>query len=230
MIEKIYPLNEFSDYLNKIPRLPDEIFIELDPKVKVLFERAVINLNYRANSYSTMVSEYFGTLGAEYLTLFLKFVVNYALIRMVKEGDNSQNVKITENDILFAYADCFEMLEHRYEWTHFYLVIESKRVDKDAKYIKEIDVLSSFDIGRPIKKRKLRFKIQQVYGVKETQARKYLKKYIENGFICEINIQNVQIMKLPGKRVERKDDQSIEMYNYALEKINNLKKNQGETR
>ena len=42
-----------------------------------------------------MVSEYFGTLGAEYLTLFLKFVVNYALIRMVDAGIKSQKIKIT---------------------------------------------------------------------------------------------------------------------------------------
>jgi len=138
---------EFTDYLNKIPRLDDEVFIQLDPKERVLYERAVINLNARANSYSTMVSEYFGTLGAEYLTLFLKFVVNYALIRMVKDGIVSKNIKITENDILFAYADCFEMLEHRYEWTHFYLVMESALVRKGAKYTKEIDVLGRFDMG-----------------------------------------------------------------------------------
>jgi len=46
---------------------------------------------------------------------------------------------------------------------------------------------------------------------------------MENGFISEINAQNIKIIKLPGKRVERKDDYPIEMYNHAFEKINNLK-------
>jgi len=46
---------------------------------------------------------------------------------------------------------------------------------------------------------------------------------MENGFITEINDKKVEIKKLPGKRIERKDDLSIEMYNHALEKIENLK-------
>lgn len=214
---------EFTDYLNKIPRLPDTVFIKLEPKERVLYERAVINLNDRANSYSTMVSDYFGTLGAEYTTLFLKFVVNYSLIRMVKDGIDSQQPKITENDILFAYVDCLEMLEHRYEWTHFYLVEETKMVHKGAKYIKEIDVLSNFDIGQPLQKRDIIKKIEDIYKVSTRQAQRNLKKYIENGFLTEINDKKVEIKKLPGKRIERKDDLSIEMYNHALEKIENIK-------
>ena len=172
----------FSDYLNKIPRLPDEVFIKLGSEERVLYERAVINLNDRANSYSKMVSEYFGTLGAEYLTLFLKFVVNYSLVRMVDTGIVSQNIKITKEDILYAYVDCFEMLEHRYEWTHFYLVMESALVHKGAKYHKEIEVLSSFDIGQPIHKGEILTKIKHVYSIQEKASRNTLKKYIQNGF------------------------------------------------
>jgi len=213
----------FSDYLNKIPRLPDEIFIKLGSEERVLYERAVINLNDRANSYSKMVSEYFGTLGAEYLTLFLKFVVNYSLVRMVDAGIVSQNIKITKEDILYAYVDCFEMLEHRYEWTHFYLVKESALVHKGAKYTKELEILSCFDIVKPIHKRDILTRIKQVYSIQDKASRNTLKKYIQNGFITEINNHTIEIRKLPGKRVKRKDDLSIEMYNYALEKINNIK-------
>jgi hypothetical protein len=219
----------FVDYLNTIPRLEDEIFIKLPPEERVYYEKAVINLNARANSYSTMVSEYFSTLGAEYLTLFLKFVVNYALIRMVKEpiikdGKPSKKVVITKDDILYAYVDCFEMLEHRYEWTHFYLVMESAKVHKGAKYSKEIEVLSSFDIGEPVEKGELTRKIQEVYDIKIKQARRNLKKFMENGFISEINTKTVKILKIPGERVKREDEKAIEMYNYALEKIENINK------
>ena len=189
----------FVDYLKKIPRLPKDIHINLGTEERVYYERAVINLNARANSYSKMVTEYFGTLGAEYLTLFLKFVVNYALIRMVEDEDLSEKVKITKEDILYAYVDCFEMLEHRYEWTHFYLVMESALVHKDAKYAKEIEVLGSFDIEQPIQKSTLISKIVEIYEVEKRQAERHLKKYIENGFISEINNKKVEIIKLPGK-------------------------------
>ncbi len=213
----------FVNYLNKIPRLKDEIFIKLAPEERVLYELAVINLNTRANSYSKMVSEHFGTLGAEYIGLFLKFVVNYALIRMVKQGINSENPVITKDDILCAYVDCFEMLEHRYEWVHFYLVSESSLVSKDAKYIKEIDVLSPFDIGQPVEKHLIKSKIQEVYKVKERQSVEHLNNFVKNGFIKEINNKNIEIVKIPGKRVKREDEKAIEMYNYALEKIENIK-------
>jgi DNA-binding XRE family transcriptional regulator len=213
----------FVDYLNKIPRLKDEIFIKLAPEERVLYELAVINLNTRANSYSKMVSEHFGTLGAEYIGLLLKFVVNYSLIRMVKQGITSENPVITKDDILYAYVDCFEMLEHRYEWVHFYLVMDSSLVHKDAKYIKEIEVLSSFDIGQPIEKHLIKSKIQEVYKVKDRQAVTHLSKFIDNGFVNEINNKNIEIVKIPGKRVKREDEKAIEMYNYALEKIENIK-------
>lgn len=213
----------FADYLNKIPRLPDEVFIRLGSEERVLYERAVINLNNRANSYSEMVSEYFGTLGAEYLTLFLKFVVNQALIRMTANGIESKKVKICKEDILYAYVDCFEMLEHRYEWTHFYLVTESALVQKGGKYEKEIEVLSSFDIGEPVQKTDLRERIQEIYNITNRTSRDTLKKYIENGFISEINTHTIEILKLPGKRVQRQDQSAIDMYNYALDRINNIK-------
>ena len=74
------------------------------------------------------------------------------------------------------------MLEHRYEWTHFYLVMESALVHKGAKYLKEIEVLSSFDIGQPIQKGEILTKIKTcIYHSGET-SRNTLKKYIQNGF------------------------------------------------
>ena len=212
----------FVDYLKKIPKLQKDIYITLGNEERVFYERAVINLNARANSYSKMVSEYFGTLGAEYLTLFLKFVVNYTLIHMVEEGNVSENVKITKDDILYAYVDCFEMLEHRYEWTHFYLVMESAFVHKGAKYAKEIEVLGSFDIKQPIQKGTLISKIEEIYKIDKRQAQRHLKKYMDNGFISEINHKQVEIIKLPGKMVRREDDLSIKMYNHALEKIKSI--------
>ncbi len=221
-IKKFVSPQVFTDYLNHIPKLPKHLDLNLGNEERVLFERATINLNARANSYSKMVSEYFGTLGAEYLTLFLKFVINYALIRMTEAGIESQEIEITEEDILFAYVDCFEMLEHRYEWTHFYLVTESAQVSKGAKYAKELEVLSSFDIGLPLKKREVIKKIREVYKIGLTQSRKYLKNYIEYGFLHQINNHTVKIKKLPGKRVERQDDPAIEMYDYAFEKIEKL--------
>lgn len=213
----------FSDFLNEITRLPGEIFVTLGAKERALWIRAVTNLNDRANSYSKMVTEYYGTLGAEYSGLFLKFVINTALIRMASNGIESQQVKITWDDILYAYVDCFEMLEHRYEWTHFYLVMESALVHKGAKYEKEIDVLTSFGIGERVKKATLKAKISEIYNITERSARETVDIYINNKFIREINAHTIEIIKYPGERVERKDDQAIEMYSHALEKIRNLK-------
>ena len=60
------------------------------------------------------------------------------------------------------------------------------------------------------------------YSIDRKSSPKKSKKIHGKRLITEINDKKVEIKKLPGKRVERKDDPSIEMYNHALEVINEI--------
>ncbi|EKF86932.1 hypothetical protein A994_01560 [Methanobacterium formicicum DSM 3637] len=182
LANRIFDETDYNGALDKFIKLmsslrPSESYDFAESAKTILLELSV-DLDKRASSYSRKIANLNNSSSLTNQNTLVKF----AAIHAFQSGRST----VEKNDVIFAYIDLFEILEHTYQF------IEAKipgsldygegwngAIQKDQEVLRWLYDNGIVDEGNAIPKQDYLNKIKELHGIRDRQAESVFKKHTE---------------------------------------------------